>query len=678
MKHKFLGIAAAAAVSAVIFSGCTQTPADTSEDTSVTASETTAQTSASISETEAETTEEIITKTEAAEENDDEPEYVEVSVGNEFIDYEFIENYQGATDIGDLADKAVEFLKTTEEYADSMKNISEFSDEEFSDYIKDGEIVPKFSIAYPNDYDGDGTSETFIIVDMPIKQGNQRLIRSFFIFADSSENMTLLSNASNLYGTQLLNYGDFKQITFGGFGTCGADDHTELYGVADGNVTLLYSMRGELHKSSCFLSSFGVQGGGQFMYYDTVAGEYRAITGIDVPIEKIKEMDSTNELSEFYEWLEEHESLWIQLVGDRYYVAYRGAMDIGTAYLYENGKFIQTEECKYVRNSHYTNSSVVVDIDINKAIAEMKKPVEPFVKVSADNEFIDYEFIENYQGTKEIGDLADKAVEFLMTTDEYAEAMSAIEEIDEEFGEPYIADGKIIPQFETAYPEDYDGDGKTETFIIAAMPFRVDYSILTRFFIYADSNGNMTLLDHVSGVYDTILLNYGSFKQITFGGSGTVGIEDHTNLYSVENGKAKELFNIRGNFYKSNCFLSAFSWQSSGAFMYYDTAAGEYRAIDGKSISIEKIKEMDSTNALSEFYEWYDENGFLFAELIGDRYYVFVCGVMDSGTAYLYENGEFIQTEECSHVRNNHFDRIIPKVVDIDINKAIAEMKSVK
>lgn len=674
MKHKFLGIAAAAAVSAVIFSGCTQNAADTSEDTSVADSEISVQVSASTSETKAETTEEIITKTEAAEENDDEPEYVEVSVGNEFIDYEFIENYQGATNIGDLADKAVEFLKTTEEYAESMKNISEFSDEEFSDYIKDGEIVPKFSIAYPNDYDGDGRTETFIAVDMPVHYSSN-ILTSFYIYADGAENMTLL-DVSGTPGENVtfLNYGRDKQIAFGG-GFSPYGSITYLYGVKYGSPVLLYSEQAGLEKRACFLRSHGFQASERFMYYDTAAREYRNIAAEKVSHDKLKSLDTSGSLNSVFEEHGDRFSAWT--VGGKYYCI-KVTFEFADVYTYDNGTFTLMNDPIAGLSIPISSEPCVKDIDIDSAVAEMKKPVEPFVKVSADNEFIDYEFIENYQGTKDIGDLADKAVDFLMTTDEYAEAMSAIEEIDEEFGEPYIADGKIIPQFETAYPEDYDGDGKTETFIIAAMPFRVDYSILTRFFIYADSNGNMTLLDHVSGVYDTILLNYGDFKQITFGGSGTVGIEDHTNLYSVENGKAKELFNIRGNFYKSNCFLSAFSWQSSGAFMYYDTAAGEYRAIDGKSISIEKIKEMDSTNALSEFYEWYDENGFLFAELIGDRYYVFVCGVMDSGTAYLYENGEFIQTEECSHVRNNHFDRIIPKVVDIDINKAIAEMKSVK
>ena len=146
-------------IAAVILSGCTDsssaksTSPDTAEQTSeaVTAAVTI---TASITEREE-------AETEVSENN--EQEYVEVSPNNEFIDFDFIEDYQGTGDIGGLAHKAVEFLMTTDEYAESMEHIDEFTDKEFSDYINGGKIVPKFNTAYPNDYDGNGTAETFII-----------------------------------------------------------------------------------------------------------------------------------------------------------------------------------------------------------------------------------------------------------------------------------------------------------------------------------------------------------------------------------------------------------------------------------------------------------------------------------------------------------------------------------
>ncbi|MDE5576764.1 MAG: hypothetical protein K2J11_05205 [Oscillospiraceae bacterium] len=398
-KKKILGAVAAVLALTAALSACSEVTAENENAEAVTSAETTAsaaETTETVSEADTEQVTEDTEETaeeEAPQAASEEERFVQISPDNEFIDYKFIENYQGTSDIGDLADKAVEFLKESEYYADSMENADKFKGEslkefkptsdnaeklaeEFAYYFdSDGNIQPKLHIAYPEDYDGDGNAETFVVVDMPIMQGEYPIVRSFLIFADSTnskENMTLLSDASYLFDTLMLDYGDFKQITFGGSGTCGADERNDLYGVVNGKAKHLYGMRGEFFKKDCFLSAFGAQGGGAFMYYDTAACEYRAIAGEDIPIEKIKEMDTTNALSEFYEWLDEHGQLYAELIGGRYYVIIRGAMDTGTAYLYENGEFVWTEDCKYVRDSHYGNINAVVDIDINKAIAEMK------------------------------------------------------------------------------------------------------------------------------------------------------------------------------------------------------------------------------------------------------------------------------------------------------------------
>lgn len=301
---------------------------------------------------------------------------------------------------------------------------------------------------------------------------------------------------------------------------------------------------------------------------------------------------------------------------------------------------------------------------------------EKYVQVSPDTEFIDYEFIEDYQGTTDIGELADKAVEFLMTTEEYADAMSKIDEIDVEFGEPYIKDGKIFPQFETAYPADYDGDGSTETFIMLKMPMRYSFSLLYRFFIFADSDGNMTLLDHNCDIYDTIFLDYGKFKQITFGGSGSIGAEDITFLYGVVDGEVKTLYLGRVSFSKEACFLSTYGWMSSGEFMYYDTAAQEYRSIIGVQMTVDEIKEMDKDGVLAEYYE-NDEYGDHIYGLVGGKYYCVNFGRYETEAVYTYD-GKF-ELAENSNVRykleNNSLENA---VVDIDIEQALANMKPVQ
>lgn len=312
----------------------------------------------------------------AAADESTEPEYVEVSAENEFIDFEFIEDYQGTTDIGGLADKAVDFLMTAEEYAESMEHIAEFTDKEgsdhFSDYIKDGKIIPRFNTAYPNDYDGDGRTETFIVADMPIKQGEQPLIRSFFIFADNGGHMTLLGNESDLYDTVLLDYGEFKQIIWGGFGTCGADENRCIYGVIGGQAKPLYSGRFVFCKENCFLTTHGHMSGGDFMYYDTAANEYIAIAGVEMTLDEIKAMDKEGSLADYYEG-DEYTDYFFGLVGGRYYCVNYGR-DITEAVFTFDGKFerVENSNVRLRFKDRYSSGETVIDIDINKAISEMK------------------------------------------------------------------------------------------------------------------------------------------------------------------------------------------------------------------------------------------------------------------------------------------------------------------
>lgn len=278
-------------LSAVMFASCSGNAAE--QEVTETASESTVTTSETTAET---TTEQVTeaTETEAEEvPQAAEDKYVQVSPDTEFIDYEFIEDYQGTTDIGDLADKAVEFLKESEYYAESMENIAEFKDEEFSEYIRDGVIVPKFSIAYPNDYDGDGKTETFIMVDIPYYLNDFRpVIRNILIFADNGDKMEAIGDYSYFNSdtdVALLNYGKYKQIIFGGDGACGADMHAILYGVNDGKAVEHFGVRGRFEKENCFLKVYEYYSSSCFLYcFDAFENEYRDIVDIPVSIAEMK------------------------------------------------------------------------------------------------------------------------------------------------------------------------------------------------------------------------------------------------------------------------------------------------------------------------------------------------------------------------------------------------------
>lgn len=397
VKRKFLSTAAAVAVIAVfaaVFSGCTQAPADKLEEQGAAASETTAQTFASISETESETAGEITAETEAAAESSNEPEYVEVSAENEFIDFDFIENYQGTTDIGELADKAIEFVKGTEQYADSVKNIDKFSykaireihtDEKYAKedadkvapYINGGNIEPLVSVAYTADYDGDGKTETFIAVDIPYIVWSHPDVWSFLFFIDGSENADpVLLDFYEGYSASMLNYGKNKHLIFSGWD--GMHSYASIYGVKDGKPVTLYDHcpGGYFRKTDCFLSVFGLQGWSDFMYFDTAAEEYRIIKGVEISLDEMAELDvsgalcshcNTESLDDLPDYVEFH------FIKPNYYLIDWGFPG-SHLFTYENGIFTFVEDANITRSVNGSDLNIIAEFDIDKAVAEMKKP----------------------------------------------------------------------------------------------------------------------------------------------------------------------------------------------------------------------------------------------------------------------------------------------------------------
>lgn len=338
----------------------------------------------------------------------------------------------------------------------------------------------------------------------------------------------------------------------------------------------------------------------------------------------------------------------------------------------------QTEISSVTENTSAVSETTTLETTTASETETTAAEEEKYAEVSPDNVFIDYKLIEDYQSTDITSTLGAKAVDFLAESEYYAETEKQLDLFTgEEFKEFFDEGGNIVPKLRAAYPEDYDGDGKTETFILVDMPFDVGIPVVRSFVIFADSDENMTILSDTCNLYPTELLDYGSFKQIIIGGTGVAGAEDVKLLYGVKDGKAEQLYAIRGSFSKCGCFLSTFGWQGSGDFMYYDTAAEEYRGIAGEEVPLEDIKAMDKDNVLEAFYEAYDKTGFLGIRLLGGKYYVFTEGVMDFGTVYEYIDGKFVQTENCENVRTG-WGMTENKVKDIDIDKAFAEMISVE
>lgn len=382
-----------AVLAAAMLAGCAANTKDneTAEEvlqspTIMTTTETTMPTEITTEQTT--TAAEQTTVSEVSETEDASP--VNLSLETEFIDYKFIENYEGTKDIGELADKAVDFVKSGEIYKKTMADFNtlltegklvdpdtetqiEYDDfiSRFSDYISNDVIEPVLIAAYPNDYDGDGKEEAYIIVEMPERWGYGVYFgkRDLVIFSDKDQNMEIVDEISDMYPPILLDYGSFKQITIGGSGSCGAEDHTCIYGVQDGKSVKLYFIRGSFCKEDCFLSTFGWQGSGDFMYFDTVKQRYVSIKGVDVPLDEIRKMDTAGDLTDD---LDNNRFFAAQLIGGKYYCFIEGMMDYGTVYTYENNAFLHMENSNVRISTNECELEVVTDINIDEAVASMK------------------------------------------------------------------------------------------------------------------------------------------------------------------------------------------------------------------------------------------------------------------------------------------------------------------
>ncbi|MDE6031743.1 MAG: hypothetical protein K2G32_08995, partial [Oscillospiraceae bacterium] len=242
---------------------------------------------------------------------DSEPEFVtysEPDEGHIFVDFDYIENAEGITDpdqAGEWLDRALEFLRNTEEYKafEEYVRSEEFNEEKLADYIdENGDPTPNFERAFIDDFDNDGREEAFISFTLSQNMGSyeERIygeIRYFTVYVGTNNVCSCEIWSGNISSSEIvqydiIDYGLCKQLIIhtGGFGV---EQTGAIFGVDNDTPKKLFSMRGWYDKADCFLSAYGWQSDGCFMYYDTAAKEYREIVGVQLNPEDIFAMDST-------------------------------------------------------------------------------------------------------------------------------------------------------------------------------------------------------------------------------------------------------------------------------------------------------------------------------------------------------------------------------------------------
>ncbi len=264
---------------------------------------------------------------------------------------------------------------------------------------------------------------------------------------------------------------------------------------------------------------------------------------------------------------------------------------------------------------------------------------------AADNKFMDYKFITRCPSadTSKLGAAGNKAVKLIKETELYKENAANASAFDEIFLD---RDGNPIAEPTAAYPYDYDGDGRTETFLFArilCVDTEEDNLVYAHCYaLFADSGGTVTMLPDIGYSSNAALIEYDSFKHIV------IGNPECQYIYGVKDGKAEKLSaTINSNGIDADgCFFYA-----GRGLIYYDAEVGKYLAVKRRTVPIEDIKAMDKDNALAKYYAAYDETGYWDALILGDRFYVF-SDEKNKEAAYEYINGKFVQTEDSRQIRS--------------------------
>ncbi|MDE7289656.1 MAG: hypothetical protein K2N71_09190, partial [Oscillospiraceae bacterium] len=283
----------------------------------------------------------------------------------------------------------------------------------------------------------------------------------------------------------------------------------------------------------------------------------------------------------------------------------------------------------------------------------------------------------------EIAALAEKAEKseeykgYVFETD--GESLMILNDVYELF---YSENGRLEPSLLEGVYEDFDSDGKKESFLCFGMfNFAGSFSNMRCCVVFVDSEGNAELLPEASGeIFDWgKMLNpikYNGFIHMctAFGvNNGT----HHSEIYAVENGKAvhkKSMFSPVKPF--CGAFMLESAAQAPGSWIsFWNENEREYYILDTEDITDEEAEALWNSEAfrgnesLLELYESAEQlkNS---SGVTGKKYY----GVSSGGfwiEAFERTSSSFEKSEYeiiCPYYRNEIY------VIGIDIDNAQSEM----
>lgn len=286
-----------------------------------------------------------------------------------FVDYTFTEAPAAITDksaLGGDYGKALAALKATDEYKNFSGSFSKNSPQArftrpVEDFFGAGSPEAIFKSAIKDDFDRDGTEESFVLFTTAKKNGDRWGERDYLVFV-GSDGAEVIADYYNADFKAALDYGKCGQIIVDSEGWSGTDRLSHIWGVSSGKAAKLYGGRLNYEKTDCFLYSMGQQYIGDFAVYDISRGEYLAIQGKELIAAEISAMDgSVGNVNRAV------------MIGGKYFIIN------GSCFTYENGMFVSSDKKVRVSDTPGITGEALktlADINYDAALSSMITPEE--------------------------------------------------------------------------------------------------------------------------------------------------------------------------------------------------------------------------------------------------------------------------------------------------------------
>lgn len=624
-----------------------------------------------------------------------------------FVDYtfdedrEFIEsvtnwNNPWSMTIGALMETD-DYKKFAADFADA-EAFGRFTDkpEDFLD--RDGNPMPLYKGTITDDFDNDGMDENFVltaIAKIPDDSEEQRWHEREYLFFVDENGAVLLDDYYDAKVKAVLDYGCCKQLIVDSSGWSGNDSKSAIWGVKDGKAVNLYGGRLTYQKNGCFLYSSGPQSIGDFAVYDIGKGEYLAIQGKPLNTDDVLAMGDLPE--DYRSRLKEGWS--VTLLGGKFYLISDGYFE-GKQFIYEDGKF--TESSELVRLSltpGLTGKALgtLDDVNYDAALASMIKPEDnkdnTIAAANSDWEkitLVDYTLEQDPQSAvaEDAAEYIAKAEEELLKCDMYKQSAEyftpdilsdekpLVEAPERFFGE----DGKFRPIFKCAFVDDFDNDGTEEAFVALGMP-TPEFTGERTFLFLVNADGAEPVpkeQSHFHGDDTFYMLDYGCCKQLAIATGGDIGADFRSAIIGVSDGKAYVHFAHRsGVLKKYGPFLTIdIGAQGAAYYGFFDAKTKKYYTTLGKQLTLDEIKEMDTSDSISASGEF--AGNFTEFYVIGGKYYYFI-GMMGLNALFTYEDGIFTKLDSNEYAFRPSVDRdTFTEIADIDYDKAMSSAIAVE